>query len=122
MERYMKVDVLKSPSHENLTEIVRIRKPVLIEGLINDWKALQLWNPGYLKQKIGEDTVLTTRHVRFFSFSIKLILMTRLGFKGKKGSFPLKRKQRLESLLTFGKEKRGKKDRKSFMMNFLATL
>ena len=42
---------------EFLDEFYSQNKPVVLTGIMNNWKALNLWNPQYLKQHYGTATV-----------------------------------------------------------------
>lgn len=38
-------------------ELERARRPLLIEGALDTWPALDRWNPGYLREKVGQTRV-----------------------------------------------------------------
>ena len=40
------------------------QRPAVISGLVDDWPALSLWNPDYLEQKIGADTLVEAQKGR----------------------------------------------------------
>lgn len=52
------VDVRRQlPRTEFLRDYYTTNRPVLIQGMLDDWPALKKWSPGYLKERFGEQTV-----------------------------------------------------------------
>ncbi|MET7463080.1 TfuA-like protein [Nonomuraea sp. NPDC005501] len=41
----------------DVRELERMRRPVLIEGALDDWPALERWKPGYLRERTGQTRV-----------------------------------------------------------------
>ncbi|MFI9559224.1 TfuA-like protein [Nonomuraea endophytica] len=41
----------------DVRELERARRPVLIEGALDGWPALERWNPGYFREKVGATRV-----------------------------------------------------------------
>jgi ribosomal protein L16 Arg81 hydroxylase len=45
------------PAHEFLERYYSTNRPVILQGVIESWPASTCWNPGYLRERCGSETV-----------------------------------------------------------------